>query len=154
MINIMFLWLGAKQGETTAVEKGVASVTQVADTKILSTLVKYLWMKDNFEFRLRVIAALGFLVGSKVLNVQVPFLFKLAVDWLTTATGNASALASFTTANATALALFVSPASVLVGYGIARAGASAFNELRTAVFSKVALRTIRSVSRKVPGITL
>ena len=57
----------------------------------------------------------------------MPFLFKLAVDWLTTATGNASAVASFTTANSTALALFWTPAAVLVGYGIARAGASAFN---------------------------
>ncbi|XAR60836.1 Cadmium-transporting ATPase [Bertholletia excelsa] len=134
-----------KQEQTTSVVKG----EQVADTKILRSLVKYLWLKDNLEFRLRVITALGFLVGAKVLNVQVPFLFKLAVDWLTTATGNASALASFTTANSTVLALFVSPAAVLVGYGIARAGASLFNELRTAVFSKVALRTIRSVSRKV-----
>ncbi|KAI7738464.1 hypothetical protein M8C21_031593 [Ambrosia artemisiifolia] len=84
-----------------------------------------------------------------VLNVQVPFLFKLAIDWLTTATGNPSSLAEFAAANSTALAVFVSPAAVLVGYGIARSGASAFNELRTAVFSKVALRTIRSVSRKV-----
>lgn len=57
----------------------------------------------------------------------MPFLFKLAVDWLTTATGNAGAFASFTSANSTALALFVSPAAVLVGYGIARAGAAAFN---------------------------
>ncbi|KAG6751423.1 hypothetical protein POTOM_045961 [Populus tomentosa] len=131
---------------TTATNK---SDQQVADTKILRTLASYLWMEDNPEFRLRVVLALGFLVGAKVLNVQVPFLFKLAVDWLTTATGNAAALASFTTANSTLLALFATPASVLIGYGIARTGASAFNELRTAVFSKVALRTIRSVSRKV-----
>ncbi|KAF5751298.1 ABC transporter B family member 25 mitochondrial [Tripterygium wilfordii] len=122
---------------------------QVTDMKILRTLGSYLWMKDNLEFRFRVIAALGFLVGAKVLNVQVPFLFKLAVDWLTVATGNATALASFNTANSTLLALFATPAAVIIGYGIARAGASAFNELRTAVFSKVALRTIRSVSRKV-----
>ncbi|KAG7946624.1 hypothetical protein I3843_14G049900 [Carya illinoinensis] len=122
---------------------------QVADVKILRTLASYLWMKDNPEFRLRVLTALAFLVGAKVLNVQVPFLFKLAVDWLTTAAGNATALASFTTANSKALALFATPASVLIGYGIARSCASAFNELRTAVFSKVALRTIRSVSRKV-----
>ncbi|KAH9603002.1 hypothetical protein KSS87_009933, partial [Heliosperma pusillum] len=121
-----------------------AKTDQVADMKILSTLVKTLWSKDNLEFRLRVIAALGFLVGAKV-----PFLFKLAVDWLTTATGNANALASFTAANSYMLAFFVSPAAVLIGYGIARTGASAFNELRTAVFSKVALRTIRSLSLRV-----
>ncbi|KAK9677941.1 hypothetical protein RND81_11G177100 [Saponaria officinalis] len=143
---------GDVNGEKRAIKQNSvreADNDQVADMKILATLVKTLWSKDNVEFRLRVIAALGFLVGAKVLNVQVPFLFKLAVDWLTTTTGNADALASFTAANSYMLAFFVSPAAVLLGYGIARTGASAFNELRTAVFSKVALRTIRSLSLKV-----
>ncbi|KAK7276146.1 hypothetical protein RIF29_17279 [Crotalaria pallida] len=140
---------GAATSKKTSAAKSPLPEEKVADVKILRTLASYLWMKDNLEFRVRVIAALGFLVGAKVLNVQVPFMFKLAVDWLTSATGNAGALASFTTANSTALALFATPAAVMVGYGIARTGASAFNELRTAVFSKVALRTIRLVSRKV-----
>ncbi|KAM3692277.1 hypothetical protein ACB098_08G075000 [Castanea mollissima] len=126
-----------------------ASQDRVADMNILRTLATYIWVKDNFEFRLRIITALAFLVGAKVVNIQVPFLFKLAVDWLTTYSSNAAALASFTTANPTALALFATPASVLIGYGIARTCSSAFNELRTAVFSKVALRTIRTISRKV-----
>ncbi|KAG8388802.1 hypothetical protein BUALT_Bualt02G0163000 [Buddleja alternifolia] len=140
----------AKQDETTPLKKiEGGSREQVPDTKIVSTLTKYLWMKDNLEFRFRVIAALGLLIGAKVINVQVPFLFKLAVDSLSTATGNAGALTGFTAANSTALALFASPAAILIGYGIARTGASAFNELRTAIFSKVALRTIRQVSRKV-----
>lgn len=111
---------------TPPVSKGT-SVEQITNVKIFRTLASYLWMKDNYEFRIRVIAALGFLVGAKVLNVQVPFLFKLAVDWLSSATGNAAALASFTAANSTQLALFATPVSVLIGYGIARTGASAFN---------------------------
>ena len=45
---------------------GKGSESQVADTKILRTLASYLWMKDNSEFRFRVIMALGFLVGAKV----------------------------------------------------------------------------------------
>ena len=61
------------------------------------------------------------------MNVQVPFLFKLAVDWLTTASTNASGLAVFATANSTSVAVFATPAAVLIGYGIARTGASAFN---------------------------
>ncbi|KAL8258862.1 hypothetical protein R6Q59_026815 [Mikania micrantha] len=137
--------LNRKGEETNFVAKG----EQITNAKILGTLAKYLWMKDNMEFRFRVLTAMGFLVGAKVMNVQVPFLFKLAVDWLTTATGNPSSLSEFVAANPTALAVFMSPAAVLIGYGIARTGASAFNELRTAVFSKVALRTIRSVSRRV-----
>ncbi|XP_072997934.1 ABC transporter B family member 25, mitochondrial isoform X1 [Typha latifolia] len=122
---------------------------QIADSKILSNLTKYLWLNDNFEFRMRVLLSLGLLVGAKVINVQVPFLFKLAVDWLSAVTGSNGALAAFTEANSTILAFFVSPVAVLIGYGIARSGASACTELRNAVFSKVALRAIRSVSRKV-----
>lgn len=137
-----------KPVQNDSVKKGTAD-EPVADMKILRSLAKYLWLKDNLEFRLRVLMALGLLVGAKVLNVQVPFLFKLAVDWLSTVTGAGSTLATFNTANSTLLALFVSPAAVLVGYGIARAGSSACNELRNAVFSKVALRAIRTVSRKV-----
>ena len=57
----------------------------------------------------------------------MPFLFKLAVDWLTTESSNIAAFASFSAANSTLLALFATPASVLIGYGIARSGASAFN---------------------------
>ncbi|CAK9134887.1 unnamed protein product [Ilex paraguariensis] len=139
----------ARKEKSTTITKGDVSGEQITNTKILSTLARYLWMRDTIEFRWRVMAALSFLVGAKVLNVQVPFLFKLAVDWLTTATGNTTTLAEFKAANSIALAVFMSPAAVLIGYGIARTGASAFNELRTAVFSKVALRTIRSVSRKV-----
>lgn len=54
-----------KQEQTTAITKGDVS-EEITNTKILSTLAKYLWMKDNLEFRLRVIAAIGFLVGAKV----------------------------------------------------------------------------------------
>ncbi|KAM7256912.1 hypothetical protein ACFE04_012653 [Oxalis oulophora] len=131
-----------QEKQKTVISKPEQQKEYVADIKILKTLASYLWMKDNVEFRFRVMAALGFLVGAKVLNVQVPFLFKLAVDSLTDGSGG---LAS----NSTAVALVATPVAVLVGYGIARSGASAFNELRTAIFSKVALRTIRSVSRKV-----
>ncbi|GER35465.1 iron-sulfur clusters transporter atm1 [Striga asiatica] len=142
-----------KQEPAKLVKKAVSTQGPVADTKIIGTLAKYLWMKDNLEFRLRVIAALGLLIGAKVVNVQVPILFKLAVDWLATATGNPGALAEFTAANSTFLALFATPVAVLIGYGIARAGASAFNELRTAIFSKVALRTIRQVSREISMVS-
>lgn len=100
-------------------------------------------MKDNPELRFRVIAALACLVGAKFLNVQVPFLFKLTIDSLSTSPS------SIATSNPYLLAAFATPSSVLIGYGIARSGSSAFNELRTAIFSKVSLRTIRSLSRKV-----
>lgn len=68
-----------------------------------------------------------YLIQYQVINVQVPFLFKLAVDWLSSVTSSGASLTSFTEANSILLAFFVSPAAVLIGYGIARAGASACN---------------------------
>ncbi|CAN6469541.1 unnamed protein product [Victoria cruziana] len=130
-------------------QKQESSKDQVADIQILKTLAKYLWLKDNVEFQMRVLLALSLLVGAKVLNVQVPFLFKLAVDWLSAAAGSSASISALAASNPVFLALFVSPAAVLAGYGIARTGASACTELRNAVFSKVALRAIRTVSRKV-----
>ena len=37
---------------------------------------RYILPKGNAEFHRRVAAAMGLLVGAKLLNVQVPFLFK------------------------------------------------------------------------------
>jgi len=39
---------------------------EIKDMKILRSLMKYLWLKDNVEFRMRVLLALGLLVGAKV----------------------------------------------------------------------------------------
>lgn len=58
------------QNDATAAPKlgktKVPPQNQVADTKILRTLVSCLWMRENPEFRLRVLIALAFLVGAKV----------------------------------------------------------------------------------------
>ncbi|CAH2077663.1 unnamed protein product [Thlaspi arvense] len=130
--------------DRTTTSKSQDQINTTSSQKILRTVSSYLWMRDNPELRLRVITALACLVGAKFLNVQVPFLFKLSIDLLSSPSSS-----SIAASNPYLLAAFATPSSVLIGYGIARSGSSAFNELRTAVFSKVALRTIRSVSRKV-----
>lgn len=62
---------------------------------------------------------------------QVPFLFKYAVDALTADPTGATA--------ASVPLLTLMPATLLLGYGAARAGSALFNELRNAVFAKVML---------------
>lgn len=101
----------------------------VADARILKSLAAYLWPKDNPEFRRRVTLALSLLVASKVLNVQVPFMFKYAVDALSAAAGATGATAAASAATTSTALMFATPTSVLLGYGIARAGASACNGL-------------------------
>eukprot|EP00742_Colponemidia_sp_Colp-10_P007986 GILJ01008618.1.p1 GENE.GILJ01008618.1~~GILJ01008618.1.p1 ORF type:complete len:697 (+),score=108.01 GILJ01008618.1:50-2140(+) len=119
----------------TVESKAAEAVSERETTfKILGNLAKYLWPKDK-QLRHRVVGAMMLLVMSKVANVQVPFLFKWAVDALSPE-------------NLTATdAIAAMPLTMLFGYGIARAGASAFQELRNAVFSKVAQNAIRRVAR-------
>lgn len=55
-----------EQEKKPALTKTGAPGENADQTKIIATLAKYLWMKDNYEFRLRVVAALGLLIGAKV----------------------------------------------------------------------------------------
>lgn len=89
------------------------------------------------------VVALGLLVGAKLLNISVPFFFKYAVDGLNKATGGSLGTGSPEETVATfAFAL-------LLGYGLARAGAAGFNELRNAVFARVAQHSIRRIAQNV-----
>ncbi len=102
------------------------------DLKTLRTLLPYLWPKGEFELRLRVVAAIGFLIVAKIANVTVPIFYKYAVDAL----------------DSEARAVIVVPVAMLVAYGLARVMAMAFGELRDAVFAKVAQRAIRVAALK------
>nr|XP_060612594.1 iron-sulfur clusters transporter ABCB7, mitochondrial [Anolis sagrei ordinatus] len=77
------------------------------------------------------------------MNIVVPFMFKYAVDNLNQMSGNVLNLSNApntVTTMATA---------VLIGYGISRAGSALFNEVRNAVFGKVAQNSIRRIARNV-----
>lgn len=102
------------------------------DLKILSSLVKYVWPKD-YRIRLRVVAAFSLLITGKLLNITVPFLFKNIVDTL-----------NYTQPDSLHLI-----GSLLLGYGAARLAASAFGELRNAVFGTVAQSTIRTAAKNI-----
>ncbi|XP_033740931.1 ATP-binding cassette sub-family B member 7, mitochondrial-like [Pecten maximus] len=109
---------------------------------ITRAMLGYVWPKDKPSIRIRVAAALTLLIGSKAVNVQVPFIFKYAVDFL----NEPSNLLNMSSAPAT---LITSATAILLGYGIARTTAQAFHELRNALFGKVAQDSIRRVARKV-----
>jgi hypothetical protein len=49
---------------------------------IIKEMVGHIWPKEHPSLKARVVGALGLLVGAKLLNVQVPFFFKYAVDYL------------------------------------------------------------------------
>ncbi len=95
----------------------------------LRTLFPYLW-----RYRLRVLAALGCLVGAKIANVGVPMVFKEMIDGLS--------------ASQQALAL---PALLLALYGLLRFSTAMFTELREILFARVTQRAVRQVSLEVFG---
>jgi len=117
--------------------------TNPTDFQLLTAIWKNISKEGDTQFRRRVGAALGLLVASKLLNIQVPFLFKYTIDALNLDPSGA------TPASLSLGLLVATPATLIVGYGAARAGASLCNELRNAVFAKVTQRAIRSVAGSV-----
>jgi ATP-binding cassette, subfamily B (MDR/TAP), member 7 len=45
--------------------------TELTDKQIVGNLLGYVWPAGNAEFKVRVIGAVGLLLGSKLLNIQV-----------------------------------------------------------------------------------
>ncbi|XP_058392191.1 iron-sulfur clusters transporter ABCB7, mitochondrial isoform X2 [Diceros bicornis minor] len=77
------------------------------------------------------------------MNIVVPFMFKYAVDSLNQMSGN---MLNLSDAPNTVAAMAT---AVLIGYGVSRAGAAFFNEVRNAVFGKVAQNSIRRIAKNV-----
>jgi ABC-type multidrug transport system fused ATPase/permease subunit len=90
---------------------------------------------QQFDMKARVVGSMALLLGAKLLNVQVPILFKDAVDTL----ANSGAIVDGSMH-------VVVPVTMLLGYGAARSTSALFSELRNAIFGVVAQSGIRSVA--------
>ena len=104
------------------------TTTPRRDWQTIGILMPYLW-----EYRLRVIVAMGFLVLAKLAGVTVPLVLKEVVDAL----------------DRTHNIAVILPLALLIGYGALRLASTLFNELRDLVFAKVAQRAIRNIALKV-----
>lgn len=93
----------------------------------LATLLPYLW-----EFRGRVLIALGFLILAKLASIGIPLIIKEIVDALDRPN-----------------VLLTLPIFFLIAYGALRLANALFGELRDAVFAKVTQRSIRRVALRV-----
>ncbi len=101
------------------------------DWATLKTLIPYLW-----QWKWRVLLALGCLVLAKLANVGVPLVLKHLVDDLTITPDRPASL-------------LVLPAGLLAAYGLLRLSTTAFTELREYFFAKVTQRAVRTVALKV-----
>ncbi|KZT67979.1 P-loop containing nucleoside triphosphate hydrolase protein [Daedalea quercina L-15889] len=105
------------------------------DWSIVKRLVENIWPKNDWSTRSRVILGFGLLIGGKLLNVQVPLIFKQIIDSL-----NVDITAGST--------VWVVVGSLIAGYGAARIGATLFGESLNATFANVGQRAIRKVARE------
>ncbi len=95
--------------------------------RVVRILLPYLW-----EYRVRVVFAIIFLVVAKLANVGVPLVLKRVVDGL----------------NPT-VAVMAMPFALLAAYGLLRFSTTLFAELRDIVFVKVTQRAIRRIALAV-----
>jgi ABC-type transport system involved in Fe-S cluster assembly fused permease/ATPase subunit len=110
---------------------GKAPALQRSDFATLKRLFPYLW-----EYKWRVVAALGFMVGAKMANVGVPLLLKNLVDAMNIKAGDTQAV-------------LVVPVALLLGYGLLRLSTTLFAELRELVFAKATEGAARRISLEV-----
>ncbi|KAF9556055.1 P-loop containing nucleoside triphosphate hydrolase protein [Agrocybe pediades] len=105
------------------------------DWSIIKRLMVNVWPKNDWRTRLTVLGGFGLLVTAKVLNVQVPQIFKNVVDALNVDITSESTV-------------WVLAGSLILGYGAARMGATISGELLNAVFANIGQRAIRKVARE------
>ena len=106
---------------------------QRSDWATLKRLLPYLW-----QYKVRVVLALAFMVGAKMANVSVPLLLKELVDAMSIKPGSVEAM-------------LVVPLGLLLAYGGLRLSTSVFTELRELVFAKATEGATRSIALQVFG---
>jgi len=102
--------------------------------RTIRKVAPYLWPDDKPWVKRRVVVALIMLVIAKLVTLGTPFLYKAAVDALTSEGGDPAVL------------LGLGAVGLTVAYGVARAANVGFQQLRDAVFARVAQRALRQLA--------
>ena len=109
----------------------IAAAERKSGIRTILRVIPYLWPKDRFDFRVKVISALVLLVLAKAVINFAPFLYREAVNALTE-TGNSPFL--------------LGAVGMTVAYGGARILSRGFEQLRDVVFAAVAQRAFRNLA--------
>ncbi|MES2964080.1 MAG: ABC transporter ATP-binding protein/permease [Bdellovibrionota bacterium] len=97
--------------------------------KVLKELTSYLWPKDRFDLRVRVVLAMIALAAGKGVNVFVPYLLKKTIDALPNGATQGLEVVIW----------------LIVAYALARVLAQSFGELRDFIFARVSQHTQRTI---------
>tara|TARA_B100000575_G_scaffold101128_1_gene80636 strand:- start:4864 stop:6672 length:1809 start_codon:yes stop_codon:yes gene_type:complete len=109
----------------------IAKAERRSALRTIFRVVPYLWPRDRFDIRVRVIVALLFLVIAKAVINFAPFLYRDAVNALTDTENSPFLLGAI---------------GLTVAYGVARLLSRGFEQLRDVVFAVVAQRAFRNLA--------
>ncbi|TCL09104.1 ATP-binding cassette subfamily B protein [Shimia isoporae] len=115
----------------TATEEELARNEQRSGWRTIRKVAPYLWPEDKAWVKYRVVLAMLALLASKLVAVYTPMLYKGAVDAL---------------AEDAVSPLMLGAVGLTVAYGVARLMANGFQQLRDAIFAKVAQRALRQLA--------
>ena len=109
----------------------IAAAERKSGIRTILRVVPYLWPKDRFDFRVKVISALVLLVLAKAVINFAPFLYREAVNALTETVNYPFLLGAV---------------GMTIAYGGARILYRGFEQLRDVVFAAVAQRAFRNLA--------
>lgn len=122
---------GVQDGQALSIEEE----ERRSGWRTIKKVMPYLWPADQVWVKQRVVLALSMLVLAKLVAVGTPFLYKAAVDSL-----------AGESAGSPAWLLAIGAVGVTVAYGVARLATVGFQQLRDAVFAKVAQGALRQLA--------
>jgi ATP-binding cassette, subfamily B, heavy metal transporter len=114
---------------------GIEEAERRSGWRTIRKVAPYLWPEGETWVKRRVVLALAMLVIAKLVAVATPFLYKAAVDSL-----------AGESAGSPAWLLAVGAVGVTVAYGFARLANVGFQQLRDAVFARVAQGALRQLA--------
>jgi ATP-binding cassette subfamily B protein len=113
----------------------IAAAERASGWRTIRKVAPYLWPADKPWVKRRVVISLVMLAVAKLIAVGTPFLYKAAVDML-----------AGENAVDPVWLLGMGAVGVTVAYGMARALTVGFNQLRDAIFARVAQRALRQLA--------
>lgn len=117
--------------DTSPKKDALAEAERRSGMRTIRKVAPYMWPADKPWVKQRVVLAMLALLLSKVISVTTPFFYKWAVDAL--AEGGVSVLA-------------LGAIGLTVAYGFGRLMTNGFQQLRDAIFARVAQRALRSLA--------
>jgi ATP-binding cassette subfamily B protein len=128
---------GSEAGSDSAAVSGIEQAERRSGWRTIRKVAPYLWPDDAAWVKRRVVLALVMLLVAKLVAVATPFLYKAAVDGL-----------AGETAGSPAWLLAMGAVGVTVAYGVARVANVGFQQMRDAVFARVAQGALRQLARE------